>query len=210
MCGSALRADRISVASASLAKASDAVLLAARMRPRSVIMSRSVRRYDQYWYPTKAADVSSSTKPLIESSIAVSLRRIGQSRSAISGSLRRDDLRQAQQFRADRQVCRFGGAEIDLESNAIVIAHEANHAATLGEAIGVAHGQDGAVFEPRENVLLPLRGAAADEQDVASLDLTHAAIAPDREGPPPQVLIAHGLIEKAAEWIIPQYANHER
>src|SRR6267154_4172016 len=185
MCGSALRADRISVASAALAKASAAVLLAARMRPRSVIMSRSVRRYDQYWYATKAADVSSSTKPLIESSITVSLRRIGQSRSDMSGCLRRDDLREAQQLRADRQVCRFGGADVDLEPNAIAIAHEANHTATLGEAIGVAHGKDGAVLEPRENVLRPLRGAAADEQDLASLDFTHAAIAPDREGSPP-------------------------
>jgi len=84
MCWSVRRAERISLASASLAKASEAVLLAAMIRPRTASASRVASRSDQYWYPANAADVSSRTSPLIDTSIAVSFCLIGQSRSAIS------------------------------------------------------------------------------------------------------------------------------
>src|SRR5258708_29190872 len=128
----------------------------------------------------------------------------------MSGAGRCDDLGQPQQLRADRQVRRVGGAEVDLDPDTIAIGHEANHATSLGEAIAVAHGEDGPVLEPRENFLWPLHGGAADEQDVAGRDFAHVLIAPDREGPAAHMLIAHGLIEKATEWIVSQYTNHGR
>src|SRR5256885_6981653 len=59
MCRSVRRAERISLASATLAKASEDVLLAAMIRPRTARASRVAERSDQYWYPANAADVSS-------------------------------------------------------------------------------------------------------------------------------------------------------
>src|SRR5947208_14727987 len=129
ICGSARRAERISLASASLAKASEAVLLAAMIRPRTARASRVACRRDQYWYPANAADVSSKTSPLIRTSIAVSFCLIGQSRSDISTPSGGDDLGHPQQLGADRQVCGFRRHRVDLEADPAPVRHETNHAA---------------------------------------------------------------------------------
>src|SRR2546422_11168482 len=117
MCGSARRAERSSLAAATLAKASEAVLLAAMIRPRTARASRVACRRDQYWYPANAADVSSKTNPLIRTSIAVSFCLIGQSRSDISTPSGGDDLGHPQQLGADRQVCGFRRHRVDLEAD---------------------------------------------------------------------------------------------
>src|SRR3989449_5565232 len=177
MCGSARRAERSSRASASLAKASEAVLLAAMIRPRTPRASSVRCRRDQYWYPANAAAVSSRTSPLISTSIAVNFCWIGQSRSAISTPRRSDDLGNAQQFGADRQVCRFRSHRVDLESDAAPVGHEANHAAPFGESVDVTHRQDRAVLEAREYLLRRISRGPTDEQDVAPRDVVHALIA---------------------------------
>src|SRR6266550_5523741 len=171
ICWSARRAERISLASASLAKAREAVLLAAMIRPRTAKASRVACRSDQYWYPANAADVSSSTRPLINTSIAVSFCWIGQSRSAISPPRRGDDLGHPQQLGADRQARRFRSRRVDLEPDAAPIGHEANHAAAFGESVGVAHREDRPVLETREDVFRLIRHGPTDEQDVAPRDV---------------------------------------
>src|SRR5438046_9335560 len=103
MCGSARRAERSSLASASLENAREAVLLAAMIRPRTDRASRVVCRRDQYWYPANAADVSRRTSPLITTRIAVSLRLIGQSRSELSTPGWDDDLGHPQPHGTYRQ-----------------------------------------------------------------------------------------------------------
>src|SRR5436309_5819574 len=195
MCGSARRAERSSRASASLEKANTAVLLAAMIRPRTDRASRVVCRRDQYWYPANAADVSRSTSPLIKTRIAVSLRLIGQSRTDISTTHRGDDLGHSQQLGADREVGGFRLLGVDLEADTTAVGHKANHAAPLGEAVVVAHRENRPILETRGNLVQPIAGGPADEQDVTGLDLLHAAIAPHLEGPPSELLTAYGLIE---------------
>src|SRR2546430_2424938 len=210
MCWSVRRAERISLASASLAKASEAVLLAAMIRPRTARASRVASRSDQYWYPANAADVSSRTNPLIDTSIAVSFCLIGQSRSAISTRRRGDDLCHPQKLGADRQVCGLRGLGVDLEADAAPVGHEANHAAPFGESVGVTHGEDRPVLEARENVLGSVSCGPADEEDVAPRDVVHALIAMDDERPRPATLPAHRGIEEVAERVAAQDPDDQR
>src|SRR6266540_23307 len=210
MCGSARRAERISLASASLAKAREAVLLAAMIRPRTDRASRVACRRDQYWYPANAADVSSRTSPLIKTSIAVSFCLIGQSESDISTPRRGHDLGHPQQLGADRQVCRVRRPRVDLEPDTVPVSHEADHASTLGEAVVITHGENRPILETRGNLVQSIAGGIADEQDVTGLDLVDAVIAPNLEGPSSELLTADGLIEKALERVGPQNADDER
>src|SRR3989454_5623226 len=207
MCRSVRRAERISLASATLAKASEAVLLAAMIRPRTARASRVADRSDQYWYPANAADVSSKTSPLMRTSIAVSFCLIGQSRSDISTPSRGDDLGHPQQLGADRQVCGFRRHRVDLEADPAPVRHEANHAAPFGEAVGVAHREDRPIFETREDVFRLIRHGPTDEQDVAGLDLVHALVSTHPEWAAPQTLIAHRLVQHAPEPILPEDAH---
>src|SRR5256885_4180918 len=171
MCGSALRADKSSLASASLAKAREAVLLVARMRPRTDRVFRMVWRNDQYWYPTSAADVRNSTRPLMSTSITVSFRLIGQSRSGMSAPGRRDDLGHAQQLGADRETCRLCGVEGDLQPDAGVVGPAADHASPFREAVVVAHGENRLSADARRDGVQASGTGPADEQDVTGLDL---------------------------------------
>src|SRR6266699_1846764 len=171
MCGSTRRADRSSRASATLANASEAVVFAAMIRPRTARASTVLSRKDTYWYPANAAAVSSRTSPLINTSIAVSFCWIGQSRSAISVSRRRDDFGHPQQLGADREVGRFRRRRVDLQPDAAPVGHEADHAASLGESIGVAHREDRPILETREDVFRLIRHGPTDEQDVAPRDV---------------------------------------
>src|SRR5438132_9424597 len=147
------------------------------MLPRTDRVLRMVCRNDQYWYPTSAADVNSSTSPLLSTSIAVSFCLIGQSRSDISPPPRRDDIGDPEQLGADCQTGRLCRVEVDLQPDAVLVGHEANHAAALGEPNVVAHGENRPVPEIREYLIQASAGGPADEQDVTGLDLAHAAIA---------------------------------
>src|SRR3989441_4691994 len=138
-CGSAFSAERISLASAWLAKANEAVLFAAMTRPSVARFFSVVCRKATTWYVTNAADVSNSTRPLMRSSIAVSFCLIGQSRSDISTPTRGDDLCHPQQLGADRQMCGFHRLRVDLEPDAVAVGHEANHAPPLGEGVGITY-----------------------------------------------------------------------
>src|SRR5437879_13801103 len=153
MCRSVRRAERISLASATLAKASEDVLLAAMSRPRTARAARVAERSDQYWYPANAADVSSKTSPLMRTSIAVSFCLIGQSRSDISTPSRGDDLGHPQQLGADRQVCGFRRLRVDLEPDAVAVGHEANHAPPLGECVDITYRKHRPGLETRQNLL---------------------------------------------------------
>src|SRR5882672_3865254 len=210
MCRSARRAARSSLASASLEKAREAVLLAAMIRPRMDSASRVVRRKDQYWYPANAADVSSRTRPLINTSIAVSFCLIGQSRSAISMPSGGDDFGHPQQLGADRQVRRFRCLRVDLEPDAAPVGHEANHPSPLRESVGVTHREDRPVLETRQYLLRLSPGGSIDEQDVAPRDVFHALIALDDEGPRAAPLPAHGGIEEVAERVATQNPDDQR
>src|SRR6266853_193687 len=196
--------ERSSRASASLAKASEAVLFAAMIRPRTDRASSVRCRRDQYWYPANAAAVSSRTSPLIDTSIAVSFCWIGQSRSAISASRRRDHLGHPQQLGADRQVGRFRRRRVDLQPDAAAVGHEPDHAAPLGESVGVAHREDGPVLETRDDLLRRISRGLTDEQDVAPRDVVHPLITMDGEGPRSATLPADGGVEEVAERILAQ------
>src|SRR5882762_3653288 len=210
MCRSARRAERSSLASASLEKAREAVLLAAMIRPRTDRASRVACRRDQYWYPANPADVSSRTSPLINTSIAVSFCLIGQSRSAISTPSRSDDLGHPQQLGADRQVRCFRCLRVDLEPDPAPVGHEANHASPFGEAVGVTHREDRPILETRQYLLRLSARGPIDEQDVAPRDVIHPLIATDGEGPRSPPLAAHRGIEEVAERILAQNPDDQR
>src|SRR2546426_4223221 len=210
MCRSVRRAERISLASATLAKASEDVLLEAMIRPRTARASRVAERSDQYWYPANAADVSSKTSPLMRTSIAVSFCLIGQSRSDISTPSRGDDLGHPQQLGADRQVCGFRRHRVYLEADPAPVRHEANHAAPFGESVGVAHREDRPILETREDVFRLIRHGPTDEQDVAPRDVFHPLIALHDEGPRSPMLSTHGGIDKVAERVATQNPDDER
>src|SRR3989449_2375634 len=210
MCGSARRAERSSLASASLAKASEAVLLAAMIRPRTDRASRVACRRDQYWYPANAADVSSKTNPLIRTSIAVSFCLIGQSRSDMSTPGGGDHLGHPQQLRADCQVRRFRRLWVDLQPDTAPVSHEANHASPFDESFGVAHGEDRPVLEARGDLLRPIPRGPTDEQDVAPRDVFDPLIAMDYEWPCSPMLPAYGGIEEIAERVTTQNPDDQR
>src|SRR5260370_8301069 len=126
-------------ASAWLAKASAGVMFGGKTRRKVGRLCKVVWRNAKTSKVTNAAEVKSSTKPLVTRRIAVSFRLIGQSRSAISPPRRSDDLGHAQQLGADGEVGRFRRLQVELEADAAPIAHEAHHAAALGESVGIAH-----------------------------------------------------------------------
>src|SRR5207248_9302541 len=135
---------------------------------------------------------------------------IAPSRSDISTARSGDDLGHPRQLGADRQVGGLRRLGVDLEADTTAVGHEANHAAPLGEAVVVAHGENRPILESRGNLVQPIAGRPADEQDVTGLDLLHAAIGPHLEGPPPELLTAYGLIEKALERVGPQNTDDKR
>src|SRR6266516_1996395 len=49
-----------------------------------------------------------------------------------------DDLRQAQQFRADLQAGLLGGSQVDFQLHAVLAVHESNNAPFAGKRIGLA------------------------------------------------------------------------
>src|SRR5712691_7321662 len=212
MCGSARRAERSSLASASLAKAREAVLFAAMIRPRTDRASRVARRRDQYWYPANATDVSSRTSPLINTSIAVSFCLIGQSRSPISAPRRGDDLGHPQQLGAERKLRRFRCLGVYLEPDTAPVGHEANHASPFRESVGVTHREDRPVLEMREYLLrrIPPSPGPTDEQNVAARDVFDALIALDDERPRAATFSPHGGIEEAAERVATQNPDDQR
>src|SRR5256885_15401718 len=114
-----------------------------------------------------AADVSSSTRPLMSSSIAVSFRWIGQSPKAMLSARRRDDFCRSKQLRAERQPGGLGGLEIDTQPDLVLAEDEPDHAARTGEVITIGHCKDGTVFEGCENGIQPPAFGLADEQDMA-------------------------------------------
>src|SRR5438093_2498787 len=210
MCGSTRRAERSSLASASLEKAREAVLLAAMIRPRTDRASRVACRRDQYWYPANPADVSSRTSPLITTSIAVSFCLIGQSRSDMSTPGGGDHLGHSQQLRADRQVRRFRRLRVDLQPDTAPVSHEANHASPLRESVGVTHREDRPVLEAREYLLRPIPRGPTDEQDIAPRDVFDPLIAMDDEWPCSPMLPAYGGIEEVAERVASQNPDDQR
>src|SRR5690348_7815607 len=163
-------------------------------------------------YVTKAAEVSSSTRPLMTSSIAVSFCLMGQSRSDISAPPppRRRDLGHPQQLGADRQICGLRRPGVDLEPNAVPVVHEPHHAALIGEVGVVAYGEDGTILKPAQDLGHAIAIGLVDEQDVARCDFVDRLVAPDLKRPPPQLLPAHGLVEKLPERIAPENADDER
>src|SRR5260370_5170979 len=174
-------------------------MLAATTRPKVDRLFKVVCRNAKTSTVTNAAEVKSSTKPLVTSRIAVSFRLIGQSRSAISPPRRSDDLGHAQQLGADGQVGRLRCREVQLETDATPVGDEANHAAAEGEAVGITHCEERPAPETRQNLLRPVGVGPTDEHDVARLDLVDALIAPHLEWPPAQVLMSHGLVQEAPE-----------
>src|ERR1044071_8777562 len=138
-CGSALSAERISLASASLAKANEAVLFAAMMRPSVDRSFNVICRNATTSYVTNAAAVSNSTRPLIKRRIAVSFCLIGQSRRDISTPPWRREVGDPQQLGADRQIRRLRRIDVDLQPDVVPVRHEAYHASAFGEPVGVAH-----------------------------------------------------------------------
>src|SRR5260370_37274211 len=114
-------------------------MLAASTRPKVDRLLNVVWRNAKTATVTNAAEVKSSARRLVRRRIAVSFRLIGQSRSAISPPRRSDDLGHAQQLGADGQVGRCRRLQVELEADAAPIGHEANHAAALGESVGIAH-----------------------------------------------------------------------
>src|SRR5437660_2633350 len=208
--GSARRAERISLASAWLANASEAVLFAAMTRPSVDRFFSVICRNAATSYVTNAADVSSSTKLLISSRSAVSFFLIGQSRSDISRPRWIDDLGHPQELGADGQVCRLDHPEVDLEPDAVSIGDESDHASMLGESVGIAHREDRPALEIGEHAFRPVSLGPADEQDVADLDVFHSLVATHHEGPRSPTLPADRGIEHVAERIFAQHTNGQR
>src|SRR2546430_2366637 len=163
-------------------------------------------------YVTKAAEVSSNSRPLMRSSIAVSFCLMGQSRNDISAPPppRGRDLGDPQQLGADRQIRGLRRPGVDLEPNAVPVVHEPHHAALIGEVGVVAHGEDGPIPKPAQDLAHAIASGLMDEQDVARFDFVDRLVAPDLKRPPPQLLPAHGLVEKLPERIAPENADDER
>src|SRR3989442_15504959 len=52
-----------------------------------------------------------------------------------------DDLRQAQEFRADLQAGLIGGGQVDFQLHVVLAVHESNNAPFAGKRIGLAYRQ---------------------------------------------------------------------
>src|SRR4051812_45652948 len=135
-----------------------------------------------------AADVSSSTRPLMSRNIAVSFRWIGQSRNVMLAARRRDDLCRAEQLGAERQPRRLGGFEVHAQVDLAFVEGKPNDSPGAVPVVGVADGEDRPALERGNDVIQPLRLGLADEEDMTALYLFHPAITLDPEAPSPDLL----------------------
>src|SRR5438477_3509830 len=136
----------------------------------------------------KAADVSSSTSPLMSRNIAVSFRRIGQSPNAMLMARGRNDLGGSKELGAERQPGRLRGFEIDAEADLALVEDESNDAAGPGEVIAVAHGENRTVLERGDDLVQPIGLGPTDEEDMTVLDLFQSPVAAYLEGSTPHRL----------------------
>src|SRR5580765_9092954 len=100
-----------------------------------------------------AADVKSSTNPLISRNIAVSFRRIGQSPNVMLAARRWDDFCRSKQFGAECQPGRLRGLEIDAQADLALVEDESNDAAAAVEIIAVADGKNRPALERGQNAI---------------------------------------------------------
>src|SRR5207247_9031330 len=85
-----------------------------------------------------------------------------------------------------------------------------HHAALIGEVGVVAPGEAGPIPQPAQDLAHAIASGLMHEQDVARFDFVDRLVAPDLKRPPPQLLPAHGLVEKLPERIPPENAEHQR
>src|SRR3954463_12779464 len=100
-----------------------------------------------------AADVSSSTRPLMSRNMAVSFRWIGQSRNAMLSARRRDDLCRPEQLGAERQPRGLGGFEVHAQVDLAFVEAEANDSAGAVGVVSVADGEDRPALERGNDVI---------------------------------------------------------
>ena len=84
---------------------------------------------------------------------------------------------------------------------------EPDHASVDGEAVGLPHREDAAVFQLGENLRQPLALRVADEQDVTLLDLLHAAVVFDAQRPVTRLFTAQQFPQKALERVVAQHSD---
>src|SRR5690348_4198363 len=122
----------------------------------------------------KAPQASNNAALLVSRMTTISLRLKETSRRKrmllfLVRMLALDDLRQAQQFRAELQSSALGRVQIDFEFHPAPVAEEVDDAAFARENRGLTHRHDAGVperFQDHRKIFLLRR---TDEKDVAGL-----------------------------------------
>src|SRR5690606_9442249 len=147
---------------------------------------------------------------LVSSMMLIKRLRTCGERPSMSVLRLRDDLRAAQQLRAQAQLRLVGRAQIHLKANPLVLGEKANDAAGMRELARFADREDGLALELLQRALQLARQGLIDEQQVATIDLRCALVACDDDRPAVHLLALHDGIEVLAERIRPENADHDR
>src|SRR6185369_4446042 len=110
---------------------------------------------------------------------------------------RGDNLGKSEQFGADREVGSVGGFVVDTKPDFGSFRHKLDHASIGGKAVALSHREDAAVLQPAQNLVQPVALRVADEQNMTLLDLLHAAVVFNAEGPVTRLIIAQHFAQKA-------------
>ena len=121
-----------------------------------------------------------------------------------------DDLGRSQQLRADREAGIARRVHVDAQADLLAFAQEADDHVTRCLRLEIADCERALVLERCERLVEIDTGGAVDEQDLAGLELSDAAISLHDERPAVHCFATHGLIQRTAEGVAPEHADHER
>src|ERR1700691_579845 len=107
----------------------------------------------------------------------MSVRRIGGACADMALTPCSYYLRRSQQLRADYQIARLGGLQIDTQSNSVIPFDEPDDYPRGRRAIGVGHREYASSLHRSENLIEVWQFRGGDEQDLAGADLRGTAIA---------------------------------
>src|SRR5205814_7864207 len=89
----------------------------------------------------------SMTAPQVSRMTVMRVRRIGRVCADMALAPGSHDLGRTQQLRADRQVVRSGGLEIDAQSNPVVLSEQPDDHAAGRRTIAIGDGENAAALE---------------------------------------------------------------
>jgi hypothetical protein len=120
-----------------------------------------------------------------------------------------DGFRESQQPRAELQFGVFDGSQIDFEADFVLFQGKTNHSPFLCEMFGLSHGQDGSVFQTRQQGGDAFLIAGTYENNLTALYFIELLQMLDPQRPVFDGLSVDALVERPVKFILAERAESQ-